>query len=95
MFTFTFSEGSSVRNVFFISDSEEDVPELFLVVRSANMAKYGSLSPSLHFRNFRFFGFLNGLASSLHELITLRERLKVLCIKSHDLENLLNSCELY
>ena len=32
MLTFTFSEGTSVRNIFFISNSEADVPELFLVV---------------------------------------------------------------
>ena len=49
-FTFTLSEGTSVRNFFFMSSSEADVPGLFLIVRSANMAKYGSQLSSLHFR---------------------------------------------
>ena len=49
MFTFTISEGTSVRNFFFISNSKVDIPELFLVVCSANMAKYGSQLSSLHF----------------------------------------------
>ena len=49
MFTFMFSEGTSVRNFLFISNSEADVPELFLVVRRINMAKYRLLLSSLHF----------------------------------------------
>ena len=49
MFTFTFSESTSVSNFFFISNSEVDVPDLFLVMCSANMAKCESLSSSLHF----------------------------------------------
>ena len=40
MFTFTFSQGASVDNFRFISNSEGDVPELFLVVRSDKIAKY-------------------------------------------------------
>ena len=50
MFTFRFSESTSNRNFLFISDSEVDVPELFLAVRSANMTKYGSLLSALYFR---------------------------------------------
>ena len=50
VFMFTFSEVTSFRNFLFISNSEADLPELFLVVRSGNMAKYGSLSSSLRFR---------------------------------------------
>ena len=50
VFMFTFSEVTSVNNFLFISNSETDLPELFLVVRSGNMAKYGSLSSSLRFR---------------------------------------------
>ena len=50
MFTFTFTEGTSVSNFLFISNSEADVPDLFLVMSSVNMAKYGSQSSSLYFR---------------------------------------------
>ena len=50
-FTFMFSKGASIHNFLFTSNSEADVPELFFIVRSANMAKYGSLSSSLHFHS--------------------------------------------
>ena len=49
VFTFTFSESTSVSNFFFISNSEADVPDLFSVMCSPNMAKCESLSSSLHF----------------------------------------------
>ena len=45
----TLSEDTGVLNVLFISNSKADAPELFLVVRSTNMAKYRSLPSSLHF----------------------------------------------
>ena len=68
MLTFTFSESTSVHNFLFISNSDVAVPELFLVVYSTDMTKYGSLLSSLHFRSFH-----NGLNSYLHKPITLTE----------------------
>ena len=42
LFMLMFSKGSSVCSFLFISNSEADVLELLLVVRSTKMAKYGS-----------------------------------------------------
>ena len=53
MFAFTRSKGTRVFSFLFRSNSEADVPDLLLVVRSANMVKYGSLSLTLYF--FRVF----------------------------------------
>ena len=43
VFTFTRSKGTRVCSSLFISNSEADVPELLLIVRSNSMAKYESL----------------------------------------------------
>ena len=71
---------------------EADVPELFLVMRSANMAKYGSLSSSLNIR--RVF-LMIWIALSTNPLLWGKSGLEVLWMKSYDLEDFLNTCELY
>ena len=91
MFTFRFSESTSARNFLFISNSEADVPELFLVARSANMTKYGSLLSSLYFRSILLTVWI---ALSKKPLLFGNSRLKVLCMKSHNLKYFLKSCEL-
>ena len=55
MLMFTLGKGNRIRNFLFISNIEADVPELFLVASCANMAKYGSLSSSLHFHRVFLF----------------------------------------
>ena len=68
LLTFTFSEGNSVRNFIFSSNSEVDTPKLFLVVLNANMVKYGSILSYLRFRRVLLMVWI-----ALHKLITLRE----------------------
>ena len=92
VFTFTFSECTSVCNFLFICIFESHVPMLLLVVRSANMAKYGSLLSSLH--SCRVF-LMVWKDLFTNPLLWGNSGLGVLCIKSYDLENFLNSCELY
>ena len=92
VFTFMFSKGTSVHYFLFISDSEANVPELFLIVSRTNMKKYGSPSSSLHF--CRFFSIV-WIALSTKPLLWRNTELGILCMKCHDLENVLNSCELY
>ena len=48
--TLPFSKGTSIFKFLFISNNGADVPELCLVVHSANMAQHVPLSSSLHFR---------------------------------------------
>ena len=86
--TFTFHKGTSVYNFLSISNSEADISELFLVVRSADMAKYVSLSSSIHFRRVFLMAWM---AVSTNPLLWRKSGLKVLSMKSHDLESFLNS----
>ena len=92
MFTFMFSDGTSVCNFHFISYSEEDISQLLLVVRSDNMAKYRWLSLSLHFR--RLFVMV-WIAVSIKSLLWENLGIEVVFMKSHDLQNVLNFRELY
>ena len=81
-----------VCNFNFISNSEVDVTELFLVACKTKMAKYESLSSSFCFR--RVFVMV-WIALSTNPLLWQNTGVEVLCMNSHDLENFLNSCELY
>ena len=83
MLIFTFSEGTSVHNFLFTSNSEVAVPELFLVVCSADMAKYVSLLSSLYFRRVSL---MVRKAISTNLLLWGNLRLEALCMKFHDLE---------
>ena len=77
-----------VCNFLFTSNTEADVPELFLVVHSTStkMTKYGSLSSFLHFH--RVF-LLVWIALSTNLFLWGNSWLEVLCMKSHDLEKFL------
>ena len=92
VFAFTFSKVTSACNFLFISNSEADVPELFLVVHSTNVAKYILLLSSLH--SCRVF-LMVWKALSTNPLLWGNSGLTVLCMKSHDLEDFLNSYELH
>ena len=87
VFMLTFGEGTSVCNFLFISNSEENIPELLLVVCSDNMAKYRWLSSSFYFP--RVFVMV-WIALAIKRLLWGNLGLEVLCIKSSNLENVLN-----
>ena len=77
-----------VCNFLFTSNTEADVPELFLVVHSTStkMTKYGLLSSFLHFH--RVF-LLVWIALSTNLFLWGNFWLEILCMKSHDLKKIL------
>ena len=92
LFTFAFRKGISVHIFVLISNSEADVLELVLVVCSAKLAKYWSLSSSIH---YCWVSIMVWIVFSTNVLLWGNTGLELLCMNYHDLEHFWNLNKLY